>query len=168
MNIRRKISGLSLLVILILSLCLLGMNTALAQTSQADSKLQQANDAVNLAFSAVLDAEKAGANVTTLLVQLNGAAGILAQAENSYRTGDSNTALTQANNVLPITVEVITSAQQAKQTATVNSQNALWSTIALAVIGAFALVLTLFLSWRWFKRRYINSLSEAKPEVTLQ
>ncbi len=144
------------------------MHYVFAQTDQTSSKLQAANTAVNQAFNAVLAAEKAGANVTGLLAQLNVAEGDLAQAENSYRTGDSNTAAAQADSVLPIAQQVTTAAQNAKQTAIVSGQNAFWSTIAFTVIGAFVFVLALFLVWRWFKRRYINNLSQAKPEVNSQ
>jgi hypothetical protein len=91
-------------------------------------KLQLANDAVDQAFNAVLDAEKAGANVTGLLVQINTAQGILAQAENSYRTGNANTAANLADSVLPIAQQVKLDAQSAKQTAIVSEQNAFWST----------------------------------------
>ena len=148
--------------------CLFGEQYVFAQTDQTASKLQAANTAIDGAFNAVLDAEKAGANVTGLLAQLNVAEGDLAQAENSYRTGDSNTAAAQADNVLPIAQEVTTAAQEAKQTALVSGQNAFWSTMAFTVIGAFVFVLALFLVWRWFKRSYIKSLSEAKPEVNSQ
>jgi hypothetical protein len=48
-----------------------------AQKSQAATKLQAANNSFNQAFSAVLDAEKAGANVTSLFNQLNNAANLL-------------------------------------------------------------------------------------------
>jgi hypothetical protein len=82
--------------------CLYSEHYVFAQTDQTASKLQAANAAVEQAFNAVLDAEKAGANVTDLLAQLNVAAGIYAEAENSYRTGDSNTAAAQADSVLPI------------------------------------------------------------------
>jgi CHASE3 domain sensor protein len=148
--------------------CLYSSHYVFAQTDQTTSKLQAANTAVEQAFNAVLDAEKAGAHVTGLLVQLNDAAGILAQAENSNRTGDFSTAAAQADSILPIAQEVTTAAQEAKQTALVSGQNAFWSTIAFTVIGAFVFVLALFLVWRWFKRRYIKSLSEAKPEVNIQ
>jgi hypothetical protein len=136
--------------------CLYSEHYAFAQTDQTASKLQAANTAVEQAFNAVLDAEKAGANVTGLLAQVNDAAGILAQADNSYRTGDSNTAAAQAETVLPIAQAVTTSAQEAKSTALVSSQNAFWSTIAFTVIGAFVFVLALFLVWRWFKRSYVK------------
>jgi cytochrome bd-type quinol oxidase subunit 1 len=162
---RCKLSSITLLTILMLSTCLLGVYPTIAQTDQATSKLQAANTAVNQAFKAVLDAEAAGANVTDLLAQINTAEGILAQAENSYRTGDTNTASIQADSVLPITQQVTLDAQKAKQNAIVSIQNAFWSTIVLTAIGIFVFVLVLFLVWRWFKRRYIKNLSEAKPEV---
>jgi preprotein translocase subunit SecF len=162
-NIKR--STVALMIILVLSVCLLSAQQANGQADQASSKLQVANDAVNQAFNAVLDAEKAGANVTGLLAQLNNAQGILAQAENSYRTGDFNTAANQADSVLPIVQQVTLDAQSVKQTAIVSSQNAFWTTIALTVIGIFVFVLILFLVWRRFKRNYIERLSESKPEL---
>jgi hypothetical protein len=139
-----------------------------AQTAQVDqtaTKLQAANSAVELAFNAVLDAEKAGANVTSLLSQLNVAASDLAQAENFYRIGDSNAAATQADNALPIAQGVTTAAQNAKQTALVSGQNAFWYTISFTAIGAFVFVLSLFLVWRRFKSGYLKKLPSLKPEV---
>ena len=168
MSARCKLSSVTLLAILALSLCFLSVYPAAAQTDQTASKLQAANTAVNQAFNAVWDAEKAGANVTDLLAQLNSSAGILAQAENSYRTGDSNTAAAQADSVLPIAQQVTLEAQNAKQTATVSTQNAFVFIITLTVIGVFVFGLVLFLVWRLFKRNYIKGLSEAKPEVVNQ
>ena len=157
-----------LLIVLVFSVCLLGVQQATAQTDSAASKLQAADTAANQAFNAVLVAEKAGANVTGLLVHLNVAQGILAQAENSYRSGDFSTAATQADSVLPIAQQVTNEAQGAKQSALVSERNGLWSTIALTVVGVFVFVLILFLVWRRFKRNYIERLSEAKPELVEQ
>ena len=165
MNVNNKHFIIILFVILTLSVCFLSVQQATAQTDSATSKLQAANTAVDQAFNAVLDAEKAGANVTDLLAHLNTAQGLLAQAENSDRTGDINTAATQADSVLPIAQQVTNEAQDAKQTAIVSSQNGFWFTIALTVIGVFVFVLVLSLVWRRFKRNYIERLSEAKPEL---
>jgi CHASE3 domain sensor protein len=165
-NIKQSI--VALLIILAFSVCFLSAQQVIAQTDPATSKLQAANDAFNQAFNAVLDAEKAGANVTDLLAQINVAQSILAQAENSYRTGNTNTAATQADSVLPIAQQVTNEAQDANQTAIVSEQNVFWSTIAFTVIGVFVFILALVLVWRWFKRRYIKNLSQAKPEVVNQ
>ena len=151
-----------------LSLCFLSLYPAVAQTDQtgqATSKLQAANIVVNQAFNAVLDAETAGANVTDLLFQLNYAAGILAKAENSYKTGDFGKAAIQADGVLPIAQQVTTAAQSAKQNAIVSGQNAFWTSIILTITGIIVFVLVLFWVWRRFKQNYIARLSEAKPEL---
>jgi hypothetical protein len=166
MNARHKILQPTLLALLILNLCVLCIYPAAAQTDRAASKLEMAQTRVNQAFVAVLDAEKAGANITDLLVQLNIAQGILAQAENSNRIGDINATTNYADSVIPLTQQVTGAAQNAKQVALVSSQNAFLSTIALAVIGAIVFVLILLLVWRKFKQYYIKNLSEAKPEVT--
>jgi preprotein translocase subunit SecF len=168
MNTPNKLSSITLLAILVLSLYVLSVNQATAQTDQTTLKLQAANTAVNQAFNATLDAEKAGANVTDLLSQLSYAGIVLASAENSYRAGDFNKAAIQADSVLPMAQQVATAAETAKQVATVSKQNGFWATIAFTVVGASMFVWVLLLVWRRFKRNYIKSLSEAKPELVSQ
>ena len=163
-----KLSSISLLAVLMLSLCLLGVYPVGAQTDQTTSKLQAANSVVGQAFIAVLDAEKAGANVTGLLAQLNYVEGVLAQAEISYRIGDFNKAAVQADNVLPIAQQVTTAAQSVKQNALVSNQNAFWFLIGFTGIVALDFVLALFVVWLWFKRRYNKNLLDAKPEAISQ
>ena len=156
------------LAFLVLGTCLYSTCFVFAQTEQSESKMQAANNAVNQAFNAVSDAEKASANITSLITQLNDAACLLAQAENAYRIGDKNTAAAKADNVLTKAQEVTVSGQDAKQAAIAAGQNALWSTVAFTAIGAFAFVLILFFLWRQIRRSYINNLSTAKPEANGQ
>ena len=132
------------------------------------AKLQAASTAVDQAFSAILAAQKAGANVTDLLLQLNYAQNVLANAQNSYRTGDLVDAGTQADNVVPIAQQVTSLAQSAEQAALVSGQNAFLTTIGLTVIGSIAFLVVLFIVWRLFKNRYIGSLSDAKPELVYE
>ena len=153
------------LLFFVVSACFFSSWFVVAQTSQTGSKLQAASTAVNQAFTSVLAAEKAGANVTSLLDQLNNANSLLAQAENANTAGNNSTAVNDANAVIPITQQVTTSAQNAKENTQVSSRNAFWSTIAATIVSAVVFVLVLFVVWRWFKRRYIKGLSEAKPEV---
>jgi hypothetical protein len=164
-NNRCKLLAVTLFVFLAFGSYIYSGYYALAQTDQAGSKLQVANTAVEQAFNAVLDAEKAGANVTGLLVQLNDVAGILAQAENSYRTGDSGTVAAKADSVLPIAQQVTAAAQSARQAATTSGKNAFWETIAFTAVGSVVFVYVLLLVWRRVKRNYIKNLSQAKPEL---
>jgi len=85
--------------------------------------------------------------------------------QKTYRAGDSNTASAQADSVLPIAQEVTIASQRDKQTAIVSGQKAFWTTIAFTIIALTAFLLVLLLVWRWFKKRYIKKLSNAKPEV---
>jgi hypothetical protein len=159
---------ITLFVIISLNYCSYGENYVSAQTNQTASKLQAANNAVNQAFNAVLDAEKAGANVTALLVRLNYAENILAQAENSNRTGDFNATAARADSVLPIAQQVTTQALNAKQTSTISGRNAFMFTIAFNVLGPIIFVLALFLVWSLIKRHHIKNLSCSKPEMNSQ
>ena len=159
-NNRCKLSAIIFFVLLAFGSCIYSSHDVLAQTQQTASKLEAANIAVEQAFNAVLDAEKAGANVTSLVAQLNNAANILAQAENSNRTGDYNTAAARADSLLPIAHQVTTAAQNAKQAALTSGQNAFWFTIVFTVVGSIMFVLALFLVWLLFNRRYTNNLSK--------
>lgn len=166
MNVRCTFSGVALLVILVLSFCICNVNVLGAQTDDTASKLQTANGAVEQAFNGVLSAESAGANVTDFLIQLNSAANLIDQAQNAYKTGDNNTANTDATDVILIAQEVTTAAQTAKESATVNSQNTFWRMLTYVTIGSFVFIFLMLLVWHWFKRRYISNLSQGKPEVT--
>lgn len=138
MRIRLKLLSTVLLAIMVLSVCLLSVQIAGAQTNPAGAKLQLATNAVSQAFNAVSDAEKAGANVTDLINRLNGAADLLAKAEIAYNMGDSNSASAKADGVLPIAQEVRASAQAAESTASANAQFGFWSAIGLSVgVGCF-------------------------------
>ncbi len=155
-------------VFLALCSCLYCGYNVFAQAEQLPSKLEAADAAIEHGFNAVLDAEKVGANVTGLLAQLRNATTILAQAENSNRTGDSNTTTIQADKAILIAQEVTVSAQDAKQNAMVSNQIAMWSTVAFTVIGASVFISTLFLLWRRLTRYYVEKRFQAKPEVNSQ
>jgi DNA-binding transcriptional regulator of glucitol operon len=155
----------------VFSSCLNSNHFALGLTDQDNSttlKLQEAKNAVEQAFNAVLDAEKAGANVADQLTMLNDAVDLLAQADNSYRTGDNATTIEKANAVFPIAEQVTTDAQNLQEAFLASTQTNFWSTIIYSVIVAIAFVLTLFLVWRHLKRSYFKNLPEVKPEVNSQ
>jgi hypothetical protein len=133
---------------------------------QVPPKVAEADIAVGQAFNAVLHAEQAGANVTSLLAQLNDAAALLAQAEMASRNGDANAAADNATGALSIASEVKAEAVDAKASALVAGTNALWFTTVFSVVGATALVLALFLVWRRLKHGYFKNSLESKPEAT--
>ena len=58
------------------------------------------------AFNSVLDAEKAGANVSHLLVKLNAAVELLSDAQNAYNSGNTANVTSLANNAIQIANQV--------------------------------------------------------------
>lgn len=138
-----------------------------AQPDQTESTLHLVNTAVEQAYIEVLGAEKAGANVTSLVNQLNEGVLLLSEAENAYRAGDTTTAINNAEAANSIVSQVTLSAQNLQEKAKLGTPN-LWLNTALTVIGSSVFLLVLFFVWRWFKRSYITKLSKAKPEVTHQ
>ena len=157
----------------ILSACLLAIVAALilssatysiAQTNDLSEKLQTANTSIEQAYDGILSAEEVGANVTGLLEQLNVATGLLAQAENSYRTGDASAA-NFADQAVPIAQQVKAQATILKNSAVSSKQNDLIFTVVFVVIGSELFILGLLFVWRRVKKRYVNEMLESKPEV---
>lgn len=151
------------IMLLILTLSLSVADCVFAQDDGFFSNIQGANVAFEQAFNAVLDAENAGANVASLLDQLNDAAALLAQAQNSYTIGDNNAAAQSINQAIQIIHSVQTAAENENSTAA--NQNSILLTIGIVFVGLVFFVLALLFVWRRFKRHYIADLSQAKPEV---
>jgi hypothetical protein len=155
------------LLVLALGTLFAGLQAASAQTTSsiASLRIQAANIVVNAGFNAVFAAEKTGANVTSLLAQLNNAALLLSQAEIANRTGDYDTAVARADSVLLVAQPVTSAAQVAQRAAETSTQDAFWITIVFTAIDAVVFVAILFLGWRWLKARYMKNVLESKPEV---
>jgi hypothetical protein len=142
--------------------------TATPPSDQTTAKLQAAATAVDQSFSAILGAQRAGANVTDLLSQLNYAQSVLASAQNSYRSGDLADAGNQADHVVAVAEQVTSLAQNAEQAALASGESALLITIALTVVGSFVFVVVWFLVWRKFKRRLVEDLPEDESELVYE
>lgn len=153
MNICRKFMGLGLLSLLMLSV-IVNLDFATAQTSG----LNAANTVVDQAFNTLYSAEKAGANVTSLLNRLNNAAALLAEAENMFRNGDINSADAKTDEAVSIARQIVGEAQYLKETAETSS----FSTLAITIIGIAVSILALFIVWHLFKGRYIRSNANFK------
>lgn len=159
----------ALLVLALVAWCA-GLQVASAQTTSASAnlKLQEANNVVNAGFNALFAAEKAGANITSLLSQLNNAALLLGQAEIANRTGDYATAAARADSVVLAAQPVASQAELVQSQAETASQDALWLNIAFTFVDALIFLVILFVGYRWLKARYIKNILESKPQVTGQ
>ena len=154
---------------LALALLLLTVTIAAFQTPLvlADEKasIETANLSINQAFTSVLAAEKAGANVTPLLTELNTAGELLAEAQNAYSSGNLSNVASKAENARIIADQVNSDALTLRDVSLVESQNNFWLTLTFSVVGAVVFGIALLLVWRRFKRGYMKKLLSLKPEV---
>ena len=153
------------LVFLTFYSCLCSEHFVFGQTDQTSSKLQIASVAVEKAFNVVLDAEKAGGNVTQLLLKLNTAGVLLAAAQNAYNSGNTANVTLIAENVRQIADQVNGDAINLRNASFVESQNSFWLTLIFSIVGAGVFGLSVWFVWRRFKRTFIKKLLGAKPEV---
>ena len=164
MTFHHNLLGISLLILLIISL-FITVQPAFCQSDDNAQSFKVANDSVNLAFDTVLKAEKAGANVKALLTQLNAAASLIAQAENSYRSGDTSSLDINIDQAVAIARQITAKATTLEQEASTANQNERLISIVLAILGSVILVLALYLLWGVFKSQYTKRILESKPEV---
>ena len=131
----------------------------------AESNIVEAQTWLNNAYEAILDAEKAEANVSGLLVQFNDAANLLSLAHMSYDVGDFDEASSYAESTIQSAIKIANEAQLLENDALdLQVQNS-WSSIIFSVVAVFAVIVGSFFGYRFFKSYYYGQLSKMKPRV---
>ncbi len=140
--------------------------------SKAQSELDVSMDLVEaeenlvLAYNSVLDAEKAGANVSDLLSQLNAGAQYLNQAYSNFDTGDFE-AVVYFSNLCIETIDGVSEQAILLMDEAVQLQSSnLLIQIFGSIIGMAVVIVGGVIFWRIFKRYYMDGISELKPEVS--
>jgi hypothetical protein len=151
--------------ILLIITVIAGLQITLVKASNESASIQAANSSINQAFANVLDAEKAGGNVTQLLAKLNSAGEFLAEADNAYRSGNLANVTSEAENARLMADQVNSNALSLLNASIGGSQNSFVLTLIFSVDGVFVFVVVLLLVWRRFKRGYMKKLHGLKPEV---
>jgi len=152
---------------MVFSLSLTCLPFHVSAADEASSAIGEADNALRMAFEAVLEAERAGANVSDLIVKLDEAGRLLAEAENAYRVGNFNEAVSKAEECSMLADGVAVEASSLKSLALANAQTALWQNLTFSCFGGLAFLVALFFVWGWFKRVYAKKLMRMKPEVAV-
>ncbi|MEM3640355.1 MAG: hypothetical protein QXQ94_08350 [Candidatus Bathyarchaeia archaeon] len=138
---------------------------AAAERDEAQTALNHAENALASAYLAVFNAEKAGANVSSLISKLDVAADWLARANNAFRLGDYNEAREFANICINNVEDLADEAEILMLVAQKSLSEKLFWSAAYSSIGiSFLFVFSLF-GWRYLKRFYIKRVLKMKPEV---
>jgi len=132
---------------------------------EALTAIRKAEFAVASAYEAVLEAEKAGANVSDLLEKLNVGAENLTKACMLYRIGDLEGAAHFADLCRSSVVDVTNEAETLRDLAVVERKKQVLVISLASTFGVGVTVFGGFLGWRRFKEWYLRRVLKMKPEV---
>ena len=164
--LRRRPEGFAWLLLVLMVAGLLSFGPLCVRgTGDASASVGEADVAVRQAFNATLDAERAGANVSGLILRLNEAGGILVEAEMALGNGNSSEAASKAGQCIGIAESVKGDADVLKTSALDEAQTVFWTSLTFPVVGIAVFVAVLVLVWRRFKRGYVRKMLGLKPEV---
>jgi len=141
------------------------MTLAEVGKNEATSALDYAEESLASAYQAVLKAEEAGANVSDLVSRLNAAANLLDNAEATYRLGDFDEVVHLSTLCSDVGKSVKNEAEEMYVEAYGPNVMNIWLTMTGSLVGAVAVGLGSFWSWRFFKRRYYKRILMMKPEA---
>jgi len=160
-----KAPVLFLLIIMVFSLSLTRLPFHVSANDEASSAIGYADNALSRAFEAVLEAERAGANVSGLIARLNEAGELLAEAEIARKIGSISEAVSEAEQCSVLADGVRDEAITLKGEALAGAQIAFWQDLTVTAMGSAVFLIVLFFVWGWFKRAYAKKLLRMKLEV---
>jgi len=121
---------------------------------EAESAIRSSEERILECYLAVLDAERAGADVKQLLIVLNNAGGLLAKARLAYKEGDFSAAKDLAYQSLRRLDGFIGRAEALRDAASREGFYDFMVNFVGSISGAIALVLFSFVLWRFLERKY--------------
>lgn len=135
-----------------------------ASIDDANSSLGAVEEALSSAYEVVFTAEKAGANISVLLVALNLGGEYLSDARAWYHLGDFEKTYDFIELCNGTISGVSDEASELTNAAKTMQDNNLSANLALSFLGTFFSVIVGYFSWIFFKRRYYDRILESKLE----
>jgi len=134
-------------------------------SSQTDiiSELGKAEANVLLGYDAIVLAEKNGANVKTLVNELNKAIDLYAEARYYYAQGDFFKTIARVNVCIDVCRVVQIDAQTIYFEAIQDSENYQYNEVVYAILLMLLIIIFYVIAWLVFKRYYLKQLFNMKP-----
>ncbi len=141
-------------------------NVEALDKTEAETAIDDAERGLISAYEAVLEAEKKGANVTSLTEKLTATGANLTTAYLQFKEQNYSEAVTLAENCTEIAEDVKTQASSLCDYAAWNARLSLWIQILGWLISMGTIFSATFFVWRVFKKRYYRKILEMQPEAT--
>jgi len=162
----RSKTPIALTVILLLFVTVVA-SPVWADQAGAASAIASAKNTIVTCYSAVKDAEAAGANITVLVGTLNEAGLLLSQAEFAYDASDFDTAFNLASQSQNTLANLAGEANILRDTATQQQNQDFLINVAGSIIGAFLVIVAGFVVWFLLKRKYKTTEANASESATV-
>jgi hypothetical protein len=132
---------------------------------EATATISEAEQAITVGFEAVLDAERAGANVSGLLVKLNEGAELLSAARMAFEDGDYDEAALLSGLSSEAGAQVESDALILKVEADNAAVNRFRLYLVSSAVAMVIVVFATFLGYRFLKKRHSEHVLKMKPEI---
>jgi len=132
---------------------------------KAEEALIDAEEGLVSAYVAVAEAEDAGANVSGLLVKLEFAGALLAEACNANRTGDYDEAYSFAISCSESVNGIVDEALSLELEAEKAYGGRLFMTGAVSSVALCVFFVLGLFGWRFLKKKYVERVLGMKPKV---
>jgi hypothetical protein len=156
------LAGMVLLVSLFSGLV---VSVTAVSSQDAATSVSEAEQSLAQAYIAVLDAERAGANVSSLLVRLNEGADLLSESQLALEDGNSVEASRLATLLSSVAGDVWDEAARLKVEAGDAAVNRSWFYLVVSVVVVSVVLVASGLGYRYFKGWYFRRLLKLKPKV---
>lgn len=152
-----------LILFAFLTLAMTGVCLVVSE-SEAELRIEEAEVAVSSAYVAVLEAEKSGADVSGLLMNLTYGGNFLAEAQMRYRNGDFGGGVYYADLSVQSVMGLVEEAEQLRVLAIAENEDRYFLTVATSGVAVVVIVFGGVVGWRFFKERYFEKVLKMKPE----
>ena len=134
-------------------------------SEEAINAISQAEMDLGSAYTSIVEAEGAGADVSVLLSKLNTAGVFLSEAYSEYRSADYENAGSLALECIHAVDGISDDAVRLKADSERARSDVLTLSAALSGVGLVLLLVFGFLGWRFLKRWYFRQVLKKKPQV---
>jgi hypothetical protein len=134
-------------------------------SDEAQAAISRAESRMSLVYRSVLEAEKAGANVSSLLVKLNNGSALLSKAQMQYRIGNFSEAVSFADQCYDSLNGIETEADGLRDNAIMDRKQRMLISAVGSTLAISAVIFVSVFGWRFFKDKFHKRILEMKPEV---
>jgi hypothetical protein len=161
---RRKLTFLMTLILLSIALF---PKSAFAEQADAETAIASAKQEIVACYQAAMEAEGAGANITSLTAVLNDAGMLLSQSELAYSKNDFDVAREFAAQIQQKLGDVISNANVLKDSAVQRSKDDFLVNIVGSVVGVFVVIGAGLATWFLLNKRNKTSGVQANDSSRL-